>query len=67
MSELSMRRCRRCRKITEHVGPGTTHIVHLFLSLVSSGLWIPIWVIVYLSNDAQSACRECGKKRGMFG
>ncbi|MEV5084371.1 hypothetical protein AB0K74_38205 [Streptomyces sp. NPDC056159] len=28
-------------------GKGTTHILHLILSVITAGLWIPVWLIMY--------------------
>jgi hypothetical protein len=30
----------------------TSHILHLLLSLISGGLWIPVWVIVAINNSS---------------
>ena len=29
---------------------GTNHIFHLLMSLVTLGLWLPVWLIVAISN-----------------
>ena len=31
----------------------TSHVLHLLLSLVSIGLWIPVWALVSLSNGIE--------------
>jgi len=28
----------------------TNHILHLLLSLITVGLWVPVWVLVAVSN-----------------
>lgn len=28
----------------------TGHVLHLLLSIITAGLWIPIWIIVALNN-----------------
>ena len=28
----------------------TGHVLHLLLSIVTAGLWIPIWLLVAISN-----------------
>lgn len=33
----------------------TSHVLHLTLSIVTVGLWIPVWVIVALSNSIYNA------------
>lgn len=32
----------------------TSHVLHLILSLVTVGLWIPVWIIVTLSNSIEN-------------
>jgi hypothetical protein len=31
----------------------TSHILHLLLSIISFGLWIPVWLLVALSNGIE--------------
>lgn len=33
----------------------TSHILHLILSIVTGGLWVPIWLLVAISNASQRA------------
>lgn len=37
------------------VNKGTNHILHLLLSIVTAGLWIPVWVIVSIVNATKNA------------
>ena len=41
----------------------TSHVLHLVLSLITVGLWIPVWIIVTLSNSIENRRidREVGK------
>lgn len=41
----------------------TSHVLHLILSLITVGLWLPVWIIVALSNSIENARidREVGK------
>ena len=66
-STQAMRICKACHKPTLHIGPGTSHLLHLILSLITIGFWVPVWVIVHLSNSTQAACSQCGHQRGLFG
>ena len=36
------------------------HVLHLLLSLLSMGLWLPIWLLVACSQDWR--CGTCGTK-----
>lgn len=33
----------------------TNHILHLLLSVLTAGFWIPVWVIVAISNANERA------------
>ena len=35
----------------------TNHILHLLLSIVTSGWWMPIWMLIAISNGAQNSLR----------
>ncbi len=28
----------------------TSHVLHLLLSVITAGLWIPVWMLVAISN-----------------
>lgn len=62
-----MSHCRGCGKPTIHLQPSTSHVFNLLASIVTFGLWIPVWAIVALSNNSQRACSVCGRARGLFG
>ena len=36
----------------------TNHILHLILSIITVGLWIPIWVIITLNNNSKKTIIE---------
>lgn len=39
------------------------HILHLLLSIISVGFWIPIWLIITVGNDLGAyRCPICGEK-----
>lgn len=41
----------------------TSHVLHLVLSLITVGFWIPVWILVTLSNSIENRRidREVGK------
>ena len=41
----------------------TSHVLHLLLSVFTLGIWVPVWVIVALSNAIERGKidRELGK------
>jgi hypothetical protein len=40
--------------------PKTSHILHLLLSVVTGGIWLPIWLIVAMVN--QQKCTNIDRK-----
>lgn len=67
MTDIVMKHCAKCRKNTKHLRPSTSHVLHLILSLITVGLWVPVWILVAISNSTQGQCSDCGAKRGFFG
>ena len=61
-----MHTCKRCKKTVMHVGPSTSHLLHLVLSIITVGFWLPVWLFVDIFNGSELACSQCGKKRGFF-
>ena len=41
----------------------TSHVLHIILSLITVGFWVPVWIIVTLSNSIENRRidREVGK------
>ena len=33
----------------------TSHVLHLILSLITFGLWLPVWALVAISNGLENA------------
>lgn len=36
--------------------PRTSHLLHLFMCILTVGVWLPVWMIVALSNSLE--CRR---------
>ena len=36
----------------------TNHILHLLLSIVTAGFWIPIWILVAINNAFNISCAD---------
>ncbi len=66
-SRQLMNQCKTCKKMTMHVAPSTSHVLHLLMSIITVGLWLPVWFIVAASNQSQAQCTVCGKTKGLFG
>lgn len=66
MSRQYMRACKHCQKPTLHVGPETSHLLHLVLSFVTLGIWTIPWILITASNNLSGQCTVCGRKRTLF-
>jgi len=36
----------------------TSHVLHLILSVITFGLWIPVWILVAISNAMHNGQME---------
>ena len=45
--------------------PKTSHILHLLLSVVTGGIWLPIWLVVAMVNQQKCANIDRKIKRGL--
>jgi hypothetical protein len=54
--------CKNCNKSTIHLAEATNHVLHLILSILTVGLWIPIWIFVSFSSQLKNVgdCTVCG-------
>ncbi len=53
-------------KKTEGSGKGTNHILHLLLSIVTAGIWVPIWILIVLSNTNVSFSSSVKKLEELY-
>jgi len=67
MSNIVMKQCKNCKKMTQHTQPSTSHILHLLLSIITSGVWVVIWLLVGMSNSSSAQRTVCGRTKGIFG
>lgn len=67
MSDLVMKKCPDCGRKTKHTQPGTSHLLHLILSVVTFGVWVLVWIIVAMNNKTAAQCMECGRTKGVTG
>ncbi len=52
--------CAHCQKQVMAQGPKPNHILHLILSIISFGLWLPVWLILSLAKVGGYRCTQCG-------
>lgn len=55
--------CRQCQSQQLHARPGTNHILHLLITVLLCGFWIPIWILSSL-KIGEWRCQKCGVKAG---
>ena len=67
MSHQGMEYCSVCKENTLHVGPSTSHVLHLLLSIITMGFWLIVWLIVAQNNKTKTQCTVCGRMTGAFG
>lgn len=53
--------CRLCGKQTLAVRPGTNHVLHLLLSIVTLGIWLPVWLGLSIKFGGWK-CSQCGSR-----
>lgn len=60
--------CQQCGAMTTHMRPAShvSHELHGLLSLVSCGLWLPIYGLLVLRQKSQNrlpyVCGRCGQR-----
>ena len=63
MTKQSSSYCQSCGKVTLHAKEGISNLLHLVLSIVTVGLWIPVWIFLGMkSAGSRSRCQVCGTK-----
>lgn len=53
--------CRQCSKRTVVFRPGTNHILHLILSVLTAGIWLIVWLLSTIKVGGWR-CVTCGGK-----
>lgn len=68
MSEFASGYCKNCGKKVRIERPSTSHVLHLILSVLTCGLWIPIWILCSIRIGGWR-CVSCGSivSRSLFG
>ncbi len=53
--------CKTCEKQSAIVKAGTNHILHLLLTVLCCGWWLPLWALITISNASNDyKCSSCG-------
>lgn len=63
MATVSTRKfCPDCNQNRLFEKSGTNNILHLLLSVITVGCWIPIWILCAVLNAFRPfRCQSCGK------
>ena len=57
--------CAVCGRQTLHAKQGTSNTLHLILSIITVGLWIPVWIVLGMkSAGSKMRCQVCGSPQG---
>lgn len=60
-TETFMKYCATCQRKTPHIKTTLSNVLHLLLTIVTVGLWLPVWIILGIrSGTARPACTICG-------
>ena len=60
-TQQSLYYCEQCEKTTLHLEKKTEHLLHLLLSVVTAGAWIPVWLLMSMGTS-DPRCTVCGRK-----
>ena len=51
--------CKHCNKYVETKRKGTSHVLHLILTIISLGTWLIIWLLCFIKIGGWR-CTACG-------
>lgn len=67
-TQTIQRHCNTCQGPRPFDRPGTSHILHLLLTVFTAGLWLLVWVpLMMLGSGGSYRCRYCGGTATPFG
>lgn len=59
--QRSSKHCAYCGEKVLAIRQGPNHVLHLLMSLVTMGLWLPIWLLSSVIIGGWQ-CSRCGRK-----
>ena len=62
MGKQTGRYCAHCQKDVMASGTTPSHLLHFFLSVLTFGLWVPIWILVAVGKIGGYRCTQCGNR-----
>lgn len=54
--------CAHCQQDVVAAEETPNHLLHFVLTLVTLGLWVPIWILATLGIIARYRCTQCGNR-----
>jgi len=54
--------CKQCKEMRVVRRPGTNHILHLILTVLTAGLWLIVWIGVSIKFGGWR-CSTCGSTK----
>jgi len=54
--------CNFCKKSVMAQGTKPNHILHLVLSILTVGFWLPVWLVVSVAKAGGYRCTTCGNR-----
>lgn len=67
-TQTIQRHCATCQGPRPFDRPGTSHILHLLLTVFTAGLWLLVWVpLMLLGGGGAYHCRYCGGRPALLG
>ena len=52
--------CGHCQSAVLATGTTPNHVLHLLLSLLTFGLWLPVWLLICAGKVGGYRCTRCG-------
>lgn len=53
--------CEHCQQWTQHYRDAPNHVMHILLTLLTCGIWAPVWLIAAMGGVRHWRCCRCGR------
>ena len=64
-NQQDMLKCKKCGKMTLHTRTTPNTLLHIFLSIITAGVWLIVWILFI--GKGTPKCMTCGKSKTLFG
>jgi hypothetical protein len=59
--------CIQCKQMRLFSRQGINHVLHLLITVLLFGLWLPVWIGLIIANDSRKLfCQTCGYSNTKF-